>query len=78
MGRNARDYYEYYFGREKRVSRIIRILEAACNDNGAKGDKQCDGSSDGATDCLERGTAKQAGLWDRIVSPFRAILGAKR
>ncbi len=34
MGRNARIYYEQHFGRERSVSRIIGILEAAGNGNG--------------------------------------------
>lgn len=34
MGRNARAYYERYFGRERSVSRIVAILEAAGNGNG--------------------------------------------
>lgn len=27
MGRNAREYYEYYFGRQKSVAKIINIIE---------------------------------------------------
>jgi len=38
MGRNARAYYERYFGRERSVSRIVAILEAA--GNGGNGDGQ--------------------------------------
>ncbi|HOC63683.1 MAG TPA: glycosyltransferase [Sedimentisphaerales bacterium] len=34
MGRNARIYYEQHFGRERSVSRIIGILEAAGNGKG--------------------------------------------
>ncbi len=37
MGRNARAYYERHFGRERSVSRIIAILEAAGNGNGRAG-----------------------------------------
>jgi len=34
MGRNARVYYEHHFGRDRSVSRIVAILEAAGNGNG--------------------------------------------
>lgn len=46
MGRNARAYYEQHFGRERSVSRIVAILEAAGNGRG-RGLKSEDGPRSG-------------------------------
>jgi hypothetical protein len=64
MGRNARDYYEYYFGRDKSVARIIEILEGSYNSAGGNGHRR-DANRIAAA-------PSKASLWQRIVALFRS------
>jgi hypothetical protein len=38
MGRNARDYYEYYFSDDEGMSRIFEVMKQSCDWNDLDGD----------------------------------------
>jgi glycosyltransferase involved in cell wall biosynthesis len=76
MGRNARDYYEYYFGRDKSVAQIIAILEKTYEDAGPSDRADANIVAGGSATGSE--STRRIGVLRRAVNRFKRLFSKRR